>query len=287
MNRQTDSGIRPDVSKLGRRPDVRIAQANWSDRRTVSVSTSIVIAVSALAVAEALARKGLISSLILPAPSAVLESLWFELTEGLMLEHIRSTLGSALVGFLIAAVVAMTFGGILASVPFLERVMIPFVVALQSLPKVAVAPLIIIWLGFGDPSKTTIVVITCFFPILVNSLQGFRLRDRDQLELMLLLGASRWQIFRYIRLPSALPHVFSGLHIGVIFAMIGAVVAEFISADRGLGFALLAAQGRFDTAGVFAVLIVLMAIGMTLNAVMNLLEKRLTFWARDMTSVEV
>lgn len=287
MNRQTDSGIRPDVSKLGRRPDVRIAQANWSDRRTVSVSTSIVIAVSALAVAEALARKGLISSLILPAPSAVLESLWFELTEGLMLEHIRSTLGSALVGFLIAAVVAMTFAGILASVPFLERVMIPFVVALQSLPKVAVAPLIIIWLGFGDPSKTTIVVITCFFPILVNSLQGFRLRDRDQLELMLLLGASRWQIFRYIRLPSALPHVFSGLHIGVIFAMIGAVVAEFISADRGLGFALLAAQGRFDTAGVFAVLIVLMAIGMTLNAVMNLLEKRLTFWARDMTSVEV
>jgi NitT/TauT family transport system permease protein len=271
----------------GHEPEVNRRLSGVRERPILAAIVSVGLAVVLLTLAEISAQQGWISKLIVPAPSDVYESLINGFGSGRYFVHIQATMVSALVGFVISAAVAIVVGGVLASIPFVERVLLPYVVAFQSLPKVAIAPVVIIWLGFEDSAKITIVVITCFFPIMINALQGFRIRQRDHLELLLMLGGTRWQLFRYIRLPSALPYVFSGLHIGIIFALIGAVVAEFISADSGLGYALTAAQGQFDVAGVFAILLILMVIGMVLNALMRWAERKLTFWAKDLTTTNV
>lgn len=257
------------------------------DNSVLGWSLSFLLGVLIIAAGEIVARNEWISPLIFPAPSDVAQSLWFGLTEGRYLVHIRSTLTSTVVGFLTASTIAIILAGILSSFRPIERILIPYVVAFQSLPKIAVAPLIVIWLGFGDVAKTAIVTIVVFFPVMISSLQGFRLREREYLELMLILGGSRWQLFRYIRLPGALPYVFGGLHIGALFALIGAVVAEFIASTAGLGYALIIAQSQFNTSGVFAILVILMALGMALHGLMRFVEHRVAFWAKDVTTISV
>jgi NitT/TauT family transport system permease protein len=258
-------------------------------RRLSSVSPrlySVVLAIVALGLAELGARNEWVSHLVLPAPTDVLNALVDGLfSTGLYWEHIASTLYSTTLGFLIAATTAILLAGLLASLPFMERVLLPFVVAFQTLPKIAIAPIVVLWLGFGASGKTTIVVIVCFFPIVINALQGLKIRERDQFELMRSLGATGWQLFRYYRAPNALPYIFAGLHIGVVFALIGAVVAEFVGSRAGLGYILLQARTQFNVPGVFAILFLLMLIGLTLHAIMLVIERRVAFWAEDISVV--
>jgi NitT/TauT family transport system permease protein len=246
---------------------------------------SLALAVALLGIAEYAARMKLVSELILPAPSAVFATLWEGMVSGFYLSHIVSTTTSLIVGFLIATAVSIAAAGVLVSVPRLENVLTPFIVAFQSMPKVAIAPLIVIWLGFGENAKIAIIIAVCFFPIMVNTLQGLKVRDRTQFELFQSLGASPWQLFVHLRLPGAVPYIFAGLHIGAIFALIGAVVAEFVGTGSGIGYAMLQAKASFDVPGVYVCLVLLMLLGTLLNFVMRRLEQKVSFWIPDVSRV--
>ncbi|MBC5767853.1 ABC transporter permease [Ramlibacter albus] len=253
--------------------------------RALEYAASFTLLVLLVGLAEVAAQRGWVSKLVLPAPSQIWAVLVDGFTSGFYLPHLRSTVGSIFAGFFIAATAAITIAGTLASVPVLERVLTPFFVAFQSMPKVAIAPLVVIWFGFGELSKTVIVITACFFPILMNALHGLKLRDRDHLELMRSLGATRLQLFVRLRLPHALPYIFAGLHIGVIFALIGTVVAEFVGTNAGVGYVMLQSKANFDLPSVYACLLLLMAIGVLLHALMKQLEKRVAFWAQDISQV--
>lgn len=246
---------------------------------------SLLLLVGLLALAEIAARNGWVSKLVMPAPSQVWDVLVDGFGSGFYQPHLLSTVGSIFTGFAIAGTLAIMIAGTLTSIPVIERVLTPFFVAFQSMPKVALAPLIVIWFGFGGISKIIIVITACFFPILMNALHGLKLRDRDHLELMRSLGASRLQLFMRLRLPQALPYIFAGLHIGVIFALIGTVVAEFVGTNAGVGYVMLQAKANFDIASVYACLLLLMAIGVTLHALMKQIEKRIAFWAQDISQI--
>lgn len=222
-----------------------------------------------------------IDPLLIASPSTVAVALKNGFASGLYWEHVQSTIVATLLGFGLAILIGLVFGGFLATVPWVERVMYPFIVAFQATPKIAIAPLVIIWAGFGQASKILIVAVVSFFPILVNTMQGLRLRERERLELANALGASRWQTFRYIRLPGSTPYVFAGLEVGAIFALLGAVVAEFVGSRDGLGVLLTVQRTQFDVPGVFATLVVLMVIGLLIHLVMTAIERRVTFWAQE------
>jgi NitT/TauT family transport system permease protein len=242
---------------------------------------SVVLLVVVLGIGEAVTRSGAVSQLLVPPPTAIFATLWSGITSGVYIAPLLNSMGAGLAGFLIATVLGFAIGGLLASLPRLERIVYPYIVAFQSTPLIAIAPLMIIWIGFGIESKIAVVVVVCFFPVLVNTLQGLRLRDRDRQELAVALGATRWQVFRYIRLPGSMPYVFAGLHVSALFAVLGAIVAEFVGARDGIGTLMNQQQALYNVPGVFAILIILMIVGLLVNLLMRLLERRVTFWARE------
>jgi NitT/TauT family transport system permease protein len=154
-----------------------------------------------------------------------------------------------------------------------------YIVAIQSLPKIALAPIIVLWFGFGLTSKVVIICLLTFFPLLVTSMAGFKAVDVERLELMRSLGANSWQVFWKVRLPSALPYIFAGLDMAAVFAVVGAVVGEFVGAQRGLGTLILSMNSQMDTAGTFSVFIILALVGIILHKSLRIVEKRLLFWS--------
>ncbi|MGH8965698.1 MAG: ABC transporter permease, partial [Actinomycetes bacterium] len=248
---------------------------------------TIALVVVVLAAAEAVARLGWVSRLVLPAPSRVAAVLWDGVADGSYWSATWATMGPTFAGFALSAAVAITMGAVLASVPRLEAVVMPLVFAIQSTPKIAIAPLIVLWLGFGVTGKITVVAVVSFFPILVNTLAGMRIQERDRVDLLRALGAGKMQLLRYIRLPNALPYIFAGLHVGIIFALIGAVVAEFVGSDSGLGYQLMQQKALFDVPGVFGSIVLLMVCGIVLDKLLAFLERRIVFWAADTSAVSV
>jgi NitT/TauT family transport system permease protein len=153
-------------------------------------------------------------------------------------------------------------------------------VSIQSLPKVAIAPLIIMWFGFGIESKLAVVALITFFPILINTLSGLAIIDEQRMDLMRALLANRWQTFLYVRLPSAAPTIFAGLNVAIVLALTGAIVAEFVGAQRGLGVLLMQSQTNLDTAGMFAILVLLAGIGLVANVSIRRIERSVLYWAK-------
>lgn len=244
---------------------------------------SVVLLVALGVSVEWLVNSGSVSPLIVPRPSTVLKDLWNGLANGVYIDGFISTIWGTIGGFLISAAAAITLGSVLALAKRLERVLSPYIIAFQSLPKIAIAPLVLIWFGFGFQSKLLIVVAVSFFPIFINTMHGLRVRDRERWELVSSLGASRWQLFRYIRLPSALPFIWTGLRIGAIFSLIGAVVAELLGVTSGLGYLLVVYKASFRTASVFAVLILLVVVGLALELATRWLGDKLVFWDKEIS----
>jgi NitT/TauT family transport system permease protein len=220
-----------------------------------------------------------VPAFIAPAPSAVWQALRGGLQSRLFLEHFWITLYETLLGFLIAAIAGIVLGAVIAQFRLVEQTMYPYLVALQTLPKIAVAPLIIVWFGFGISSKVIIASMVGFFPVLVNVIVGLKTIDQSKLDLMRSLNATRWQTFRLVTFPNALPFVFAGLDIAVVFSVLGAIVGEFVGAQRGLGNLILQFNFALDIAGVFAVLLLLSALGVALHLVMQAIQRRVIFWA--------
>lgn len=247
--------------------------------KTAPRIAAVAILIIGLVATEIGSRLGIISPLIIPAPSAIWAALADGFSTGAYYPHLKSTLIATIVGFTLSAVVSVILAGILTSVAFLERMIMPYIVALQNLPKIAIAPIIILWVGFGIDGKIIIVAITAFFPMLINSLQGLRVRSKDQFELFQSLGASRYEIFKMYRMPYALPYIFAGLHVSIVFALIGAIVAEYIGSTSGLGYLLLAERGFFNVPGVFAILVILIVIGLILRFIILGLERHFAGWS--------
>ncbi|MFE9959298.1 ABC transporter permease [Micromonospora sp. NPDC005299] len=218
---------------------------------------------------------------VLPRPSQVVDSLWRELGDDLFWGHLWVTSQEALVGFVIGVGAAVLLGTFISQIKVVEATLMPYIVAFQTVPKVALAPLFVVWFGFGLTSKVVMAAVISFFPMLVNVVEGLRAADADKIQMLTVFGASKGQIFRMVRLPSALPFIFAGLDIGIVFAILGAVVGEFIGAKEGLGYLLLQTNYNFDIAGMFAVLVVLSVMGLVAHFVIRLVQKRVAFWAEE------
>ncbi|MFW7347283.1 MAG: ABC transporter permease [Pigmentiphaga sp.] len=220
-----------------------------------------------------------VSPLVFPGPVDVAKSLYAGFATGEYWEHLGVTLYEILVGFAIGAAAGFLLGAAIGQSSLLEAVLYPYVVAFQAMPKVAVAPLFVVWFGFGAASKIVITATIVFFPVLANTIVGLRSAPRDQIDLMLAFTASRWQVFRMVRLPQSLPYVFVGLDIGIVLAVIGAIVGEFVGSQSGLGYLILQRNFSLDTPGVFAILVVLSVIGIGLHIAMKTIARKVIFWA--------
>jgi len=230
---------------------------------------------------EGVVRAWRIPEFLIPTPSAVARALVSGLGSRLYLEHFWITFSESLLGFLMAAAAGIAFGTVIAQFRLLERTLYPYLVAFQTLPKIAIAPLLIVWLGFGLSSKVVIAALVAFFPVLVNVIVGLQTVDAGKLDLMRSLDASRWQTFRLVAFPNALPFVFAGLDIAIVFSVLGAIVGEFVGSQRGLGNLILQFHTALDLAGMFAVLILLAALGVGLHLVIQTIQRRLIFWAES------
>lgn len=219
-----------------------------------------------------------VPAFILPSPSSVAVALWRGIASALFIEHLRVTVTETLLGFVFGSILALVLGTGIALSRRVEYFLYPFVVMFQSMPKVALAPLIVVWFGLGLTSKVAQAAVTAFFPLMVNTIAGLRSADEDRVALMRSLDASNLQILTMLRVPTALPFIMAGLEIAMVLSLIGAIVAEFVGAQKGLGVLIMSMTFTMDVAGQFSVLLILSVLGLLLNWLIVLVRKRLLFW---------
>lgn len=215
---------------------------------------------------------------ILPRPGDVLDALYVGYVQGQYWQHFFFTLQCVVLGYLLGCGLGALLGTLLAESRTFELFVYPYIVALQSMPKIAIAPLILVWFGFGVTSKVVMVALMCFFPMFVNTLAGIRQADPEMLNMLRAYKASRAFRLFHVKLPAASGHIFAGLQISVVLALIGAVVAEFVSSTMGLGFLIQAAALNIDVATMFAALLSLVAIGIGGTQFMRWAHRRVAFW---------
>lgn len=219
-----------------------------------------------------------IPAYLLPGPGAVFARI---VTDGGMLwSHSKVTLIEILVGFGLTIVTSIPLGLLIALSALAKQIVYPPIMLMQLVPKIAVAPLFLVWLGFGLESKVLLTILMTFFPLLLASISGFVILDDRLLYLTKSMGASSWDTFRYLRFPAALPVIFSGIKTSATIAATAAIVAEFVGANRGLGYVLLRGTSTMDIELVFAVLVVLTVVGIAINYVVEFWEWAMTPWQR-------
>jgi NitT/TauT family transport system permease protein len=189
-----------------------------------------------------------------------------------------ATLRETLIGFFLALIVSVPLAIVIAFTTLPRRIIYPILLGLQSVPKVALAPLVILWLGIGYLPKIVIVILVCFFPILVNLVAGFEATPKAMLDLMHSLRASPWEVFRRLRVPIATPYLFTGCKVAITFAVIGAVIGEFVAAQEGLGYLILISTAQSQTPLAFAAIVLLTIISVVLFYAIELLERRFVNW---------
>jgi len=246
--------------------------AGWAEHPAVRW----VLPVAALALVgdlwQLIVAVGRYPAFILPTPALVWSRFLATVSDGTLWWHTRLTLVEIFGGLALGLLAATVLGYLIAKSALLDRLLSPYIVASQSVPVVALAPLLVIWFGFGSLSKILVCALTLFFPVLVNTAVGIRGVSADLRALMQSLRASRWQTFSLLEVPAALPVLLGGLKIGVTLSVIGAVVGEFVGADRGLGFLLNLARGLFDTPLLFVALGALVVIALVLYGLVTALE---------------
>ncbi|MGB3272771.1 MAG: ABC transporter permease [Xanthobacteraceae bacterium] len=230
---------------------------------------------------EAVGYAGVLPAVVLPAPHDIMKRGFELFYDGDIWPHLIATSIEVLCGFALGVSAGFACGAIVALVPSVEKYAYPYIVALQTIPKVAIAPLFLIWFGYGLTSKAVISALLCFFPVLVAVMTAFHTTDRDQLDMMKAFGASRWQTFIHLRAFAAMPTIFAGIEIASVFAVIGALVGEFVGAQAGLGYLITVLNFNIDVPGVFAILIVLSVFGTVLHGLVKFVGRRCVFWIRS------
>ena len=231
---------------------------------------------------EAGSRAGFINPLMLPRPTDILRSFYVIFVgTGNVWYHLYVTMTEVVAGFLLGSVVGIALAIFVGLNPVARRFMEPYIVVIQATPRIAVAPLIIAALGFGFTSKITIVMLICFFAPFVNTLSGMLSVNPEALELFRSMRASKWQIFTKLMMPDAAPTIMAGLRLAMSAALTGALVAEFISANEGMGVLLDRYTGSLNMASAFATLLTLTALGFGIFKLMEILDTQLIYWKRD------
>jgi NitT/TauT family transport system permease protein len=219
-----------------------------------------------------------IPNYLLPTPLAVASNIVGSFADGSIWPHIGYTLAATLIGYVIGCGLALVLGSILAESATFEKFVYPLIVALQAMPKVALAPLILVWFGFGLASKVVLVVLICFFPLFVNTIVGIRQADPELIDACRAFSASRWYVFFHVKLPAAASSIFAGLQIGVSLALIGAVVGEFVASQKGLGYLIAAATSNMAVSTMFAGVILLAVIGILGTEAVRWIHRKVVFW---------
>jgi NitT/TauT family transport system permease protein len=222
-----------------------------------------------------------VSESILPHPKDIVVSFWELAGSEFVWDDVGATLWEAVAGFVLGAALGLALAIPSGLSPIMRQMLGPYAVALQVTPRIAIAPLIIAWAGFGYNSKIWIAAIIAFFPVYVNSLTGILTVDEDAREMFRSLGASRWQTFMHLMVPGSLPVMFAGLKTAAGLSLVGAVVGEFISAERGLGVLVQQFSSQLAIADAFAVILMLMFLGLLLYGTMEWLERTTVFWLHD------
>lgn len=251
---------------------------NWLRRQPVSVTVSLSF-VLLLLLWQLLVLVGAYDKFILPGPLDVARQFGVVVKDGRLLRHSLITISEVIPGLLIGASISLPLGYLLAKSPLAERLISPYLIASQAIPVIAIAPLLTIWIRSTFWARVLVAVLVVFFPVLINIIAGLRSVPRELYELMASLQATRWQIFRKLEWPAALPIVLAGLKLGATLSVIGALVGEFVQPKtEGLGYLLVTARYQFKTDLVFVVLFTLAAIALSLYGLVTVAEKRLLRW---------
>jgi NitT/TauT family transport system permease protein len=255
----------------------KLPSSNPTKSRFLAFRSIAVSLVSIFVIWQALVWLAGFPAFLLPSPLRVWQRFVLALVDGSLLNHTAFTLLEVLLGLAAGVSIATLLGYLLAHSIRIERLLSPYIVASQAIPVVAIAPLLVIWFP-GMISKVLICALIVFFPVLINTIVGMRSVPADLHDMMRSLQATRWQIFTLLEVPAALPIFLGGLRIGATLSVIGAVVGEFVGADRGLGFLINVGRGLYDTALVFVAVFMLVGMAMTLYSLVVLLEKHFTAW---------
>lgn len=250
---------------------------NFLRRRRAWITTPLLLAIF-IYFWDLYCRLSGIHPFIVPRPGAVLDQYLTMVQTRALWEHSWITVFETSVGFFFACVIGIGGGAILGKVRWLEEAMRPFVIATQVIPKIALVSLFILWFGFGPEPKILVSTVLAFFPILTNTLLGVKSVDLGHKDVMKSLNATRWQTWRMLELPSAMPAIIAGLEVGVVLAYIGAIVGEFAGGTKGLGYLTLEYQNGFNAPGLFGVLIQLTVIGFALYLLILGLRRTLIPW---------
>ncbi len=234
-----------------------------------------------LALWQLLAMRGFVDAKIVASPSAIAQHLIAWAIDGTLLFHSTITIEETLAGFAIGAIFGLVLGFAIGSNRLIAELVDPFIFALYSIPKVALAPLFVVWFGIGIPMKIILAAVTVLFIVFYNTLAGVRNVEPALLDAMWLMGATRMQTLLRVVIPSALGFALTGVRIAIPYALIGAIIGELIASNRGIGYLIASSGSQYDTAGVFAALFVLTILAVVLNALVDLLERRLSAWKSD------
>lgn len=251
------------------------------EARIVNILLACITVVFVLLAWYAITHWSNLPEFILPSPEVVWDRFITSIENGILVRHTVSTFSEVIGGLLIGISCSAFLGYLLAKSHTAERLLAPFIVASQSIPIVAIAPLLIIWFGSGQLSKVLISALIVFFPVLVNTIVAVRGVPEDLRDLMRSLQATRWQVFTKLEVPAALPVLLGGLKIGATLSVIGAVVGEFVAADEGLGFLINLARGMYDTPMVFVAVFTLIGMALILYSLVVILEVQFLFWRKD------
>ncbi len=249
-----------------------------SPRRITRIAAPFVSLLVLLAVWTIVFQTGQIPSMVLPSPADTLRAITDNFWTGLIWPHLFATLNAAALGFLSGSGLALVLATVLATYPWAERFLMIHVLAFQAIPKVALAPLVFIWCGFGMLSTVTMVALACFYPVFANAFVGFRAADTNLTDMYRAFGSSKLRIFWSVRLPAAAGQIFTGLEVSIVYAFIAAVVMEFIAGSKGLGYLVVDSSSTLDSASAFAALFVLALLGIGAASIMRIVRRRLIFW---------
>lgn len=229
-----------------------------------------------IAIWEIISRTGSVPSYILPAPSMIIYSLFFNFS--LMGRHILVTVYETLVGFIISVFLGIIIAIIMDGLPFVKKVIYPLLITSQTIPIITLAPLFIIWFGYGYLPKIIIVILICFFPISINLLQGLGSVDIELINLLKSMGASKYQIYKIVKLPASLPSLFSGLKIAATYSIMGATIGEWVGGKDGIGVFMLRAKYSFATDKVFGAIIIITVLSICLLKLIEFIERKSMPW---------
>jgi len=222
-----------------------------------------------------------VPAFVLPPPSLIVGQLTKLLSSPLFWDNLAYTMQEVLLGYVLGVLIATVLGVVISQVKVLQLGLMPYVVAFQTIPTVALAPIFLQWFGYGMTSKVVMAALISFFPMLISVIAGLQSAGHEEIQMLKSFGASRLQILLKIKVPNALPFIFAGLGLGIVFALIGAIVAEFVGAQHGLGKMLLQFNEQFNIAGMFAVLVVLAVIGMTMHSMVDAVKQKIVFWSGE------